>query len=62
MSRKNTFLFGLILVFIIGLLFIYENSDFKITLLNYTLKKSAELEIREKKPSPPIKKRIIAPV
>jgi len=62
MSRKNTFLFGLILVFIIGLLFIYENSDFKITLLNYTLKKSAELEIREKKPNPPIKKRIIAPV
>jgi len=62
MSRKNTFLFGLMLVFIIGLLFIYENSDFKITLLNYTLKKSAELEIREKKPSPPIKKRIIAPV
>jgi hypothetical protein len=50
------------LVFIIGLLFIYENSDFKITLLNYTLKKSAELEIREKKPNPPIKKRIIAPV
>jgi hypothetical protein len=62
MSRKNTFLFGLMLVFIIGLLFIYENSDFKITLLNYTLKKSAELEIREKKPNPPIKKRIIAPV
>ena len=58
MSRKNTFLFGLMLVFIIGLLFIYENSDFKITLLNYTLKKSAELEIREKKPNPPIKKRI----
>ena len=62
MSRKNTFLFGLMLVFIIGLLLIYENSDFKITLLNYTLKKSAELEIREKKPNPPIKKRIIAPV
>jgi len=62
MSRKNTFLFGLMLVFIIGLLFIYENSDFKITLLNYTLKKSAELEITEKKPNPPIKKRIIAPV
>ncbi len=61
-SRKNTFLFGIMLLFIIGLLFIYENSDFKITLLNYTLKKSAELQFREKKPNPPIKKRIIAPV
>lgn len=62
MSRKNTFLFGLMLVFIIGLLFIYENSDYKITLLNYTLKKSTELEIIEKKTKTPIKKKISAPV
>jgi hypothetical protein len=62
MSKKNTFLFGLMLVFIIGLLFIYENSDYTIKVFNYTLIKSAELEITEKKPKSKIKKKIVTPI
>ena len=49
-SRKNTFLFGLMLVCIIGFFFLYVNSDYSAKIFRYDLKKSTELRITKKKP------------
>ena len=49
-SRKNTFLFGLMLVCIIGFFFLYVNSDYSAKVFRYDLKKSTELRITKKKP------------
>ena len=59
-SRKNTFLFGFMLVCIIGVFFIYVNSDYSAQFFQYDLKKSTELKITEKKPI--IKKRTIVQI
>lgn len=59
-SRKNTFLFGFMLVCIIGVFYIYVNSKYSVKFFQYDLKKSTELKITEKKPI--IKKRTIVQV
>jgi hypothetical protein len=58
LSRRNTFLFGLMLVSIIGLFFVYQNSDQVLKILNHNLKKNPDLAIREPKSVRKIKKLI----
>lgn len=49
-SRKNTFLFGLMLVFIISLFFVYQNNEITLHFSGFELKKNADLLVSEKKP------------
>ncbi len=48
-SRKNTFLFGLMILSIIGIFFLYENSDQTIQIFGFTLKKNSDLAFKEVK-------------
>ena len=61
-SKIYTFLFGLLLFIIIGIFFLYENSNKNLNLFNVDLKKNDELALPKNTPTIKISKKRIAPL
>ena len=56
-SKIYTFLFGLLLFIIIGIFFLYENSNKNLNLFNVDLKKNDELALPKNTPTIKISKK-----